>query len=32
MLQALQQDEQDLQEKLKKHKAQTTKVKVLKDW
>ncbi len=32
MLQALQQDEQDLQEKLKKQKAQATKVKVLKDW
>ncbi len=32
MLQALQQDEQDLQEKLMKQKAQATKVKVLKDW
>jgi len=32
MLQALQQDEQELQEKLKKQKAQATKVKVLKDW
>jgi len=32
MLQALQQDEQDLQEKLKKQKALATKVKVLKDW
>ena len=32
MLQALQQDEQVLQEKLKKQKAQATKVKVLKDW
>jgi tetratricopeptide (TPR) repeat protein len=32
MLQALQQDEQKLQEKLKKQKAQATKVKVLKDW
>ena len=32
MLQALQQDEQQLQEKLKKQKARATKVKVLKDW
>ncbi len=32
MLQALQQDEQDLLEKLKKQKAQARKVKVLKDW
>jgi tetratricopeptide (TPR) repeat protein len=32
MLQALQQDEQELQEKLKKQKAQAQKVRVLKDW
>ena len=32
MLQALQQNEQELQEKLKKEKAQARKVRVLKDW
>ena len=32
MLQALQQDEQELQEKLKEQKARAKSVRVLKDW
>jgi hypothetical protein len=32
MLQALQEDEQELQEKLQKEKARAQRVRVLKDW